>query len=127
VLQPVKKVTAGVAALAALALGGSAFANAAASPSTATPDGSTTGPARPTFPAHGTAAHENLEKPVSGSAATQARAAAIKAAGGGTAGEVTTDVSGHGYEVTVTKGDGSKAEVHLNESFGLDDHAGLSG
>jgi hypothetical protein len=33
---------------------------------------------------------------------------------------VTTDVSGSGYEVTVTKADGSKAEVHLNASFAVD-------
>jgi hypothetical protein len=42
--------------------------------------------------------------------------------GSGTDGAVTTDVSGNGYEVTVTKSDGSKVEVHLNSSFGLDDH-----
>jgi hypothetical protein len=30
--------------------------------------------------------------------------------GGDTAGAVTTDVSGNGYEVTVTKSDGSKVE-----------------
>jgi len=37
------------------------------------------------------------------------------------------DVSGNGYEVTVTTPDGSKVEVHLNQSFGLDDHGRLSG
>ena len=41
-------------------------------------------------------AHGNLEKPVTGAAADKARAAAVKAAGGGTAGAVTTDVSGNG-------------------------------
>jgi hypothetical protein len=40
---------------------------------------------------------------------------------------VTTDVSGNGYEVTVTKSDGSKVEVHLNDSFGLDDHGRIAG
>jgi hypothetical protein len=38
-----------------------------------------------------------------------------------------TDVSGNGYEVTVTKSDGSKVEVHLDQSFNLDDHGRLGG
>jgi hypothetical protein len=46
--------------------------------------------------------------------------------GDGTAGAVTTDESGNGYEVTVTTSDGSQVEVHLNQSFGLDDHGRLS-
>ena len=54
-------------------------------------------------------------------------AAAAKAVGGGTAGAVTTDVSGNGHEVTVTKSDGSKVEVHLDQSFNLDDHGRLGG
>lgn len=41
----------------------------------------------------------------------------MKAAGGGTAGEVTTDYSGDGYEVTVTTSDGSSVEIHLDGSF----------
>ena len=49
------------------------------------------------------------------------------AVGGGTAGAVITDVSGNGYEVTVTKSDGSKVEVHLDQSFNLDDHGRLGG
>ena len=42
--------------------------------------------------------------------------------GGGTATKVTTDWSGNGYEVTVKKADGSSVEVHLNGSYGLDNH-----
>jgi hypothetical protein len=34
-----------------------------------------------------------------------------------TAGAVTTDYPGTGYEVTVTKSDGSTVEVHLDSSF----------
>ena len=82
---------------------------------------------RATYPAHGTAAHEALEKPVTGDNATKAQAAAVEAVGSGQAGAVTTDVSGNGYEVTVTKSDGSQVEVHLNQSFGLDDHGRLGG
>jgi hypothetical protein len=64
---------------------------------------------------------------VTGANATKAQAAAVQAVGSGTAGAVTTDASGNGYEVTVTKSDGSKVEVHLNGSFGLDDHGRLGG
>src|SRR4051812_3662984 len=115
-------------------LAGTLSANAAAptptpnSSSTASaPASGGTGQTRASSPAHGTAAHEALEKPVTGDNAAKAQAAAVKAVGGGTAGDVTTDVSGNGYEVTVTKSDGSKVEVHLNQSFGLDDHGRLGG
>ena len=54
---------------------------------------------------------------MTGTAATKAQAAAVKAAGSGTAGAVTTDYSGTGYEVTVTKSDGSTVEIHLDSSF----------
>lgn len=78
----------------------------------------------PSFPAHGSAAHEDAEKTVTGSAATQAQAAALKYVGGGTAGAVTTDFRGGGYEVTVTKSDGSMVEVHLDSSFNVMDGPG---
>jgi hypothetical protein len=118
-----KKVLAGVVALAALALGGSAIAGAARSQTTTTAStGSQRAPstqARPAFngPAHGTAAHEGAEKTVTGAAAAKAQAAAVKSVGSGTAGDVTTDITGKGYETTVTKSDGSKVEVHLDSSF----------
>jgi hypothetical protein len=69
------------------------------------------------MPAPGTAAHEDAEKAVTGAAAAKAQAAAVKAVGSGTAGAVTTDFTGKGYEVTVTKSDGSKVEVHLDSAF----------
>jgi hypothetical protein len=86
--------------------------------STATPT-PTTIRGSPSFPAHGSAAHEDAEKPVTGSAADRAKAAAVKYVGGGTAGEVTTDFQGAGYEVTVTRSDGSTVEVHLDRSFNV--------
>jgi hypothetical protein len=118
-----KKTLMALAAFAALALGGSAIAGAASSSNsgtTSTGSATTTqsGPA-PNFPAHGTAAREDQEKPLTGDAATKAKAAAIKSVGGGTAGEVTTDFTGDGYEVTVTQSDGSKVEVHLDQSFNV--------
>lgn len=103
-------------AVAALALGGSALANAASSSSSSTNTaGRATAPAN--FPAPGTAAHEDAEKAVTGTAAAKAQVAAVKAVGGGTAGAVTTDFTGRGYETTVTRSDGSKVEVHLDSSF----------
>jgi hypothetical protein len=121
VFQQAKKVMAGVAVLAALALGGSAVAGAATSSSTSTTTSSSASNASapPAFngPAHGTAAHEDAEKVVTGAAAAKAKAAAVKQVGGGTAGTVTSDFTRSGYETTVTKSDGSKVEVHLNGSY----------
>ena len=107
------------AAIAAAAVGGGAVANAATSAgSTTISSGSGSGPAAApsNFPAHGTAAHEDAEKAVTGATAAKVQAAAVKAAGGGTAGAVTTDFSGRGYEVTVTK-NGVATEYHLDSSF----------
>jgi outer membrane lipoprotein SlyB len=117
-----KKLLAGVAALAALALGGSAIAGAAtSSTSTTTPQGASAPQRPPAFngPAHGTAAHEDAEKSVTGDAAAKAQAAAVKSVGSGTAGAVTADITGKGFETTVTKSDGSKVEVHLDSSYNV--------
>jgi hypothetical protein len=123
------KVLAGLAALAALALGGSALAGAASSSTTNTttttpPSSSSSQPPPFNGPAHGTAAHENAEKAVTGEAAAKAQAAAVKSVGSGTAGAVTTDFTGSGYETTVTKSDGTKVEVHLDSSFTAHDGPG---
>jgi hypothetical protein len=118
------------AAICGAAIGGGAIANAATSNSTATTPAqgsAATQQARPSFPAHGTAAHEALEKPVTGANAEKAQAAAVKAVGSGKAGDVTTDVSGNGYEVVVTKPDGSQVEVHLDGSFNVNDHGRRGG
>jgi len=93
------------------------------SPPTSAPAPSTGGAhSRPRFPAHGTPEHEALETPVTGDAAAKAQAAAVNSLGGGTAGGVTTDASGKGYEVTVTKSDGTQVEVHLDSSFTVEHH-----
>lgn len=121
-----RKAATGVAALAALALGGAAIADAASSTTTATSTKSSagtsqrwSGQARPQMPAPGTASHEDAEKTVTGAAAAKAQAAAVKSVGGGTTGTVTTDYLGHGYEVVVTKAGGQKVEVHLDSSFNV--------
>src|SRR6476469_7897768 len=84
-MSNITKVLAGAAVIAAAALGGAAIAGAAQSQgSTTTSSSQPTAAAAPNWPAHGTAAHEDAEQPVSGSAATKAQAAAVKAVGGGT-------------------------------------------
>src|SRR6478609_1810122 len=119
-LNKVKQVGLGVAALTGAAVGGAAVAGAATSHPGTTTAPVTSGkppPALRNMPAPGTVAHEDHEKAVTGEAADKAQAAAVKAVGSGTAGDVTTDYFGNGYEVTVTKSDGSKAEIHLDSSF----------
>jgi hypothetical protein len=119
----VRKLGLSVAALSGAAVGGAAVAGAATSQSgTAAARAAASGtppPALRNMPAPGTAAHEDHEHAVTGDAADQAKAAAVKAVGGGTAGDVTTDYFGNGYEVIVTKSDGSKVEIHLDSSFGV--------
>src|SRR5690242_3949597 len=117
-----KRAVVAVVGLVAVAAGGAVLGNAATpSPTTATTTNSS-GSSVPTFPAKGSAAHEDAEKPVTGDAATKAKAAAVKAVGSGTAGAVTTDYTGDGYEVTVTKADGTSVEVHLDSSFAVMTH-----
>ncbi len=109
------------AAVAAAAVGGGAIANAATSSSMTSAASSSSGApaiAPSNFPAHGTAAHEDTEKPVTGAAADKAKAAAVKSLGGGTATGVTFDYTGGGYEVDVAK-NGTTTEVHLDRSFNV--------
>jgi hypothetical protein len=111
-----------LAAVVGAAVGGAAVAGAATSHTGTTTPPATRGQAPPglsNMPAPGTAAHEDAEKAVTGAAATKAQDAAVKAAGGGTAGDVTTDYFGKGYEVTVTQSDGTKVEYHLDSSFNV--------
>jgi len=113
-LERTKKAFLAVVAVAAVAVGGAAIGAAATSGSATTTTTTTT--TKTQIPAHGSAAHEDAEKPVTGDAATKAKAAAVQAVAG-TAGDVTTDFDGDGYEVTVTKADGTTVEVHLDSSF----------
>jgi nicotinic acid phosphoribosyltransferase len=107
---------AGIAVGVATTLGAAAVNAASPSPS---PAAVAPGGLPPNMPAHGTAAHENAEVAVTGANAAKAQAAAVKAVGGGTAGAVTTDYMKTGYEVTVTKSDGTSVEVHLDSSFNV--------
>jgi uncharacterized membrane protein YkoI len=125
-LDRIQKVVLVAAGLAALALGGAALASATTKTKAKT--ATTT-----TQPKHGSAAHEDAEKAVTGDAAAKAQAAAEKSVGTDSkAGDVVSDFGGNGYEVTVTKADGSKVEVHLDKSFnvvegGRGGHRGFGG
>jgi uncharacterized membrane protein YkoI len=89
-------IVAGIAALAAFALGGAALA------------GATQG---------GDDAEEG-ETTLTGQAAEQARAAALKETGGGTVRELERDPEGgRVYEVEVKKPDGSVVDLDLDGSF----------
>ena len=59
------------------------------------------------------------EPQITGSAADQARAAAVKAVPGSTAGavEAETNEGAAVYGVLVTKSDGTKLEVHLDKDY----------
>jgi hypothetical protein len=72
------------------------------------------------MPAPGSAAHEDAEQAVSGAAATKAQAAAVASVGSGIAGAVTTNYDKTGYEVTVTKSDGTTVDVHMDLSFNVE-------
>jgi hypothetical protein len=116
-----KRMLAAITGAAALAVGGAAIADAAGSGSSSSTAAATTtaapSAAVPSMPAHGSASHEDAEKAVTGAAADKAKAAAVAYLGGGTAGDVTSDFQGSGYEVTVTKSDGTSVELHLDSSF----------
>ena len=62
---------------------------------------------------------DNDEPQITGSAADQARAAAVKAVPGSTAGEVESETNEGAavYGVIVTKSDGTKLEVHLDRNY----------
>jgi len=59
------------------------------------------------------------EPQITGSAPDQARAAAVKAVPGSTAGEVEAETNEGAavYGVIVTKSDGTKLEVHLDKNY----------
>lgn len=107
-----RKTIAGVGAIGALALGGSAFADAATK--TTAQSGST--PAAQSAGGH--AANGKTEKLLTGDTAAKVRAAALAKVPGGTIERVETDVDhGSPYEAHVTKSDGTQLEVLVNSDF----------
>jgi hypothetical protein len=113
-----QKIVMGVAALAALGLGGAALANAVSGGSETSEQS------------------EKSDSPVTGAAAAKARTAALEAAHGTKTGDVESDAEHNAaYTVEVTRANGEQLEVRLNSGFGVlsvrpdsaDDHAGESG
>jgi hypothetical protein len=128
----IKQTLTAVLAFAALAVGASAIAGAATSTSSTSTSAGTPATGEHSGPpggftaanAPGTAAHEDAEKAVTGEAASKAQAAALATVSGGKAGVVTSDFRGGGYEVTLTKSDGTQVSVHLDSSFKVESHPG---
>ena len=124
-MNPLQKIAVTGALVGATIVGGavdaSMFGAAGAQTSSTAPtaSSSTAATTLANMPRHGTAAHEDAEKTVTGDAATSAQAAAVKSVGSGTASAVTADFTGNGYETTVTKTDGNTVEVHLDSSFNV--------
>jgi len=91
--HPIKKTLAGIAALAALGLGGAAIVQASG---------------------------DEGEKSVTGAQADKAKTAALKVTKGGTVNAVERDSENGGtWEVEVTKPDGATVDVRLDGEFGL--------
>jgi hypothetical protein len=129
-MNPARKFALASALVGAAVVGGAVGANVvgtAGAQTSSSSSSSTTAPAPTNMPAHGSADHENAEKAVTGDAASKAQAAAVASVGSGTAGDVTTDFTGQGYETTVTKADGTQVEVHLDSSFTVMQHGGPGG
>jgi hypothetical protein len=125
--HPIRKVLLGVGALGALALGGSALADAASqgTTTTTTPSSSSTAPAvapqgRPSGGPAGAHVGRNgqRETALTGDTASKVRAAALAKVPGGTIERVETDADhGSPYEAHVRKADGTELEVLVNKDF----------
>jgi uncharacterized membrane protein YkoI len=96
VKDKMKGVVIAVAAIAALAVGGTAIAGAAG----------------------GGDGNEN-DKAITGTALDKASAAALQATGGGTVTETEVGDEESYYEVEVSKSDGSQVDVQLDKSFNV--------
>jgi hypothetical protein len=125
--KSIRKGAMGVAALAAMALGGAVVSNAATSGSTSSSPAATQqqapppqGYGRPGGPPPGR--HMNArgqrEQALTGTTAAKVKAAAEDKVPGGTVQRVETDVdTGSPYEAHVRKSDGSEVVVYVNKSF----------
>ncbi len=111
-----RKSVAAVAAIGALALGGSAIANAASTSSQSS--GSTAAAQAPGGPNGGHTANGKTEKLLTGDTAAKVKAAALAKVSGGTVERVETDADhGSPYEAHVTKSDSTQLEVLVNDQF----------
>ena len=125
----IRKSLVAIAALAALALGGSALADAASNGSSSSSGSSPTGSARqpPPGAARGgsppgqhVGANGKQEQLLSGDTAAKVRQAALAKVPGATIERVETDVDyGSPYEAHVRKSDGTELDVLVNDSFAV--------
>jgi hypothetical protein len=120
--QTIRKAVLTAGALGALALGGSALANAATgtngSSSTTAPQGAPAQRPDPTRPGGHVGANGKTEQALSQADAAKVKAAAEAKVPGGTVERVETDVDhGSPYEAHVRKADGSELEVLVNSNF----------
>jgi hypothetical protein len=125
--QTIRKTATAVAALGALAFGGSALADAATSPSSNSANGNAPAygqpPSRgdrhnPGGPGRHVGADGKTEQPLRASDAAKVKAAALKKVPGGTVERVETDVDhGSPFEAHVRKADGTELEVLVNDQF----------
>jgi uncharacterized membrane protein YkoI len=111
----ITKVMAGVAALAAFALGGATIAQAVGNS-----NGSTTTNDNGSAPAHSSGALPQRadETVLTGDAASKVTAAAEAKVPGATIERVETDADGHAaYEAHMVEADGSRITVYVNKQF----------
>jgi 7-keto-8-aminopelargonate synthetase-like enzyme len=110
-----------IGAIGALALGGSAFADAASNSSTTTTSSTSTTAAKSSTakPAgRHIGANGKQEQALSADVAKKVAAAALDKVGGGTVIRTETDVDhGSPYEAHVQKSDGTQVEVLVNSNF----------
>jgi uncharacterized membrane protein YkoI len=118
-LLKVQKALMGLGALAALALGGSALADAASKGSSSTTNAATTQqPPQGGGPGRHVGANGQREQALTGDTADKVKAAAEAKVSGGTVERVETDVDhGSPYEAHVRKSDGTELEVLVNKDF----------
>jgi uncharacterized membrane protein YkoI len=118
----VKKVLMGIAALAALALGGSAIAGAVSGgddtatqqSDTATQQGGTSSDTQ------SNGRQRSDETPLTGETAARVREAALAETGGGTVGRAETDADGNAaYEAHIVMPDGTRVTVYVDEQFNV--------
>jgi uncharacterized membrane protein YkoI len=122
VTDRIKKVLMGVAALAALALGGAAIAGAVSGN-----DATTTEQAQQQTRQSGTDADQTRDKgqrsdetPLTGETATKVEEAALAEVGGGTVERVETDANGNAaYEAHIVADDGTRVTVYIDEQFNV--------
>jgi hypothetical protein len=105
--------------LAALALGGSAIAGAASGGSGSNSSGPNSSSAIAAGrPSAGLPPQRADETPLTGDALAKVRAAALAKVSGGTIERVETDADGNAkYEAHMTRSDGSRVTVYVNQSF----------